>query len=78
MQVSCPIGCGLCCEDAGNRCPHLTPTGCEWPTEKRPHGCNEYLCGVARALLEGKLDLEYARELKAWDRENEKLKTEVL
>ena len=73
----CQVACGQCCVDAGCACSHLTPEGCRWDREYRPAGCNEYLCGVARAVLDGKIDLAYGVLLKQHDREAEKLKTDT-
>lgn len=74
---ACPLACGACCVDHGIVCIHLTDTGCTWPRDSRPVGCNRYLCGVARAVLDGRLTVEYGLYLKQWERDAEKLKTDT-
>lgn len=74
---ACPIACGACCHDHGVACVHLTPTGCRWTRDQRPEGCRNYLCGVARGVVDGVIDLAYGSYLKQWEREADKLKSDT-
>ena len=77
VDVVCTVACGLCCEDHGFHCPHLGREGCTFARTARPPGCNRYLCSIGKAVHEGRLTLKEARAMKAWDRENERNRTEI-
>jgi hypothetical protein len=69
--ATCPLRCGQCCEfwrdvpelfsDAVERpnvleCPHLGRDGCGLRQVDRPVACRDFICGVAQAVIDGKIN----------------------
>jgi hypothetical protein len=68
----CPLRCGQCCEywrdvwlladeaaahhPNAVQCPHEGRRGCRLPRGERPLVCLDFICGVAKAVIDGKID----------------------
>lgn len=73
--MMCPLQCGQCCDYwrdvpeltkhvSAPECPHLGADGCKLPRRRRPPACVKYVCGVAQAIIAGRISPDRGADLK--------------